>query len=108
MNAHDYRLDLTEQKVIQTSTVDSSITIPAQPNAAVNPAAAKLGSWWLITVTGAVAFLNIGSAASAAANVALPVGFSGVYWLPPNQAIHAITASGSGQVSFTRVLLSYQ
>lgn len=83
--AVDWDENLAGAVIIATSTVDASAAVAA--------------GWYRLIVSGAPAYLNIGSAATSA-NVLFPVGAEDEPKFRAAGTYHALAALGTGQVAF--------
>jgi len=102
--AQNFRIDWKTQVIIATSTSDASATIPN--DTVGNFPNTNFGSWWLMGVSGTPAYINAGAAATSA-NALHPVGRDDTpKWIPPGTVMHALTATGTGQVFFIRCYLT--
>jgi hypothetical protein len=111
MPLSNFRLDLSQQTVIATSTAAASASIPAFPVGSYQ----GQSPFWLMTVSGVPAYVtsappnlvsgsySVGTGSLSTSTTTLfPVGQVGFVSIPSNTLVIAQTAAGSGQVTFTR------
>ena len=100
-----YEPDFTKTYNFATSSSDNSVTVANDlPSKEVFATDQPTGSLYYVSVTGAQVWIAYNTTAVASTTFAsMPIGMTPKPWrIPPGTVVHAITSSGTGQLSLIR------